>query len=327
MIWTAGVPGSQWDTTLFKNGGPFTQSSHWAAVQAAKGRQVFYASDNGWQCMAILEVGKGASRIYAPYGPHITDERALKPALNALKRLAIRCHVPFVRCEPTGIVKSTHFSSMGLVAAARDVQPRYTWVKQLTQPHDELLAEMTSTNRNLYRTAANKGLTFRTSHDVRDLPIFLDMIHEVSRLTGMRPHSDKEFTTIAETLLPRNAAAIYIAEHQGKPVASALVYDSPIIRYYAHAASYSAARKLHPGSPLLSTMIFDAAKNGQQYFDFFGVAPPQSTGHKWEGFTKFKQSFGGEYKVFNGTWELPVSAFGYKKYRMLLKAHSLLRSR
>jgi lipid II:glycine glycyltransferase (peptidoglycan interpeptide bridge formation enzyme) len=153
------------------------------------------------------------------------------------------------------------------------------------------MAEMTSTNRNLYNTAAKKGITFKESRAVGDLSIFLDMIHEVAKTTGINPHTDREFRVIADTLMPRNAGKLYFALYNKKPIAGALVYDSPTTRYYAHAASQDAARKLQAASPLLTRMILDAKQQGQSQFDFFGIAPPNDPKHRWAGFSGFKKSF------------------------------------
>lgn len=324
MIWQPGVPDAPWDTQLFAAGGYFTQSSHWAAVQSALGNKVFYASGDGWQCLAIVEQGKLGSRLYCPYGPTVKSLPALDMCLSALKQLAKQEGVAYVRVEPYGPINTRQLHTRGLKAAPRDAQPRHTWVKDLTQPTDYLLAEMTSTNRNLHNTAAKKGLTFKESRAVGDLPIFLDMMHEVATLTGIRPHSDHEFNAIASTLLPRGAAKLYFALHQGKPVSSALVYDSPTTRYYAHAASYQEARKLHPSTPLLVRMILDAKTQGQHEFDFFGIAPPHDPNHRWAGFSRFKQSFGGKVKEFLGTWELPAKPLHYTAYRLAHKAKKIL---
>lgn len=326
MNWQQGIPGNEWDNKLFTNGGHFLQSSHWAAVQSALGRRVFFGQGDGWQCVAVVEKGKLASRLYAPYGPFITKPGAFTAALTALSSLAKTEGVAFVRIEPTGKIQLADLQKNRLVRAPKQVQPEFTWVKNLTRPTDELLAEMTPTNRNLYRTAANKNLSFAHSTTIGDLQLFLDMIHEVAAATGMKPHSDNYFQTVAATLFGRGAAHLYIASHMGVPVASALVYDTPTTRYYAHAGSYSSARKLHPGSPLLTTMIFDAKTAGQKEFDFFGIAPPNQPNHRWAGFTRFKRSFGGEIKPYCGTWEKPVKPLAYTVYRTIHAASKMTRS-
>ncbi|HEU5187104.1 MAG TPA: peptidoglycan bridge formation glycyltransferase FemA/FemB family protein [Candidatus Saccharimonadales bacterium] len=322
--WHQGIPDSEWDKNLFIQGGHFTQSSHWAAVQSALGKKIFFASGSGWQCLAIFEAGALGSRVYAPYGPTAANARAFDVALSALKQLAKQEQAAYIRVEPHGALTAKQLQVRGLKQAPKDHQPRYTWVQDLAKPQEELLSQMSSTNRNLYRTASKKGLTFKQSRTVGDLPIFLDMIHEVAKHTGIKPYGDQTFQAIASALLPRNAAKLYIASHNNKPVASALVYDSPTTRYYAHAASYHEARKLHPGSPLLSTMIFDAKAAGQTEFDFFGIAPPHQPNHRWSGFTHFKQSFGGHAKTYLGTWELPTKTLHYAAYRLAHTAKGFL---
>lgn len=323
--WQDGIPSKDWDDKLFKNGGHFTQSSHWGAVQSALGRKVFFAWGAGWQCLAILEHGQLGNRLYCPYGPLVSNLSALELCLSALKRLAKQEQANYIRIEPLGEITAKQLQVIGLRRSHKDIHPEYTWIKNLDRPREQLLSEMTSTNRNLYNTAAKKGLKFRQSQTVGDLAIFLDMIHEVAKIAKITPLSDRVFQTIASTLLPRGVAKIYIATHNNKPVASALVYDSPTTRYYVHAASYREARKLHPGSPLLCNMIFDAQQAQQKEFDFFGIAPPNSPGHRWSGLTHFKKSFGGQSKEYLGTWELPVKPLHYAAYRLANKAKKLLK--
>ncbi len=324
MTWQPEIPDESWDKKLFNQGGHFTQSSHWAAVQAALGKQVYCAEGAGWQCLAILESGTLGSRLYCPYGPTVTSLASFDVCMSALKQLAKQLDVAYIRVEPWGKISAKQLKARGLRPAPKDAQPKYTWVKDLTKKPEQMLSELTSTNRNLNNTAAKKGLVLKESRTVGDLGIFLDMIHEVAKFTGIKPHTDHEFEVIASTLIPRNAAKLYFAIHNKKPLASALVYDSPTTRYYAHAANYHEARKLHPGSPLLTRMIFDAKERGQSEFDFFGIAPPDQPKHRWVGFSRFKQSFGGHQKEYLGTWELPAKPLQYAAYRLAHQAKKIL---
>lgn len=324
MTWERGIPPESWDDKLFAAGGHFLQSSHWAAFQTALERPVFYARGAGWQCLAILEKTRTGRRLYCPYGPLAVTEKAFIEAVHALHRLAKSQKALFVRLEPRLPKQRFSVGAFGLKRALKDVQPPQTWVQHLNKTEDELLADMTATNRNLYRTSANKGLTFRASSDPADVKIFVRMIHDVAKNTGMKPHGDAYYRTMAKVLLPRGAGKIYLAEHEGKPVGAAIVFDSPTTRYYAHAGNLASSRKLHPGSPLVATMLFDAKKQGQSTFDFVGVAPLGVENHPWEGLSAFKRSFGGEYKAYLGTWELPTHPL-YRLYRGVYQAHKKLR--
>ncbi len=323
MTWHEGTPDANWDKKLFSLGGHFTQSSHWAEVQKNSGKQTFYVEGENWQCLAILETGKLGRRIYAPYGPTVKNYTAFKDALVALKQLAKDKKAVYVRLEPVGDMPARAVENLGLKKAPKESQPHLTWVKDLTKSTDELIGEMTATNRNLYRNASKKGLTFKSTNDPVGLPVFLKMMHEVASESGIKPHSDNEFKIIADTLLPRGVAKFYFAFLGEKPIASAFVYDSPNCRYYAHAAAYREFRNLHAGSPLLANMIIEAKKNGQSEFDFFGIAPPNKPNHPWAGFSKFKHSFGGDYKEYLGTWELPVKKLHYRAYKAIHKIKKL----
>jgi lipid II:glycine glycyltransferase (peptidoglycan interpeptide bridge formation enzyme) len=298
----------------------FLQSEAWAAFQSALDRRIFFANGKGWSWLAILEPSRFGMRLYCPYGPTAKNAKALEQAIVALKDCAAAQNALFIRVEPQGPFDDNAFRSLGLRPAHRNIQPRYTLIKQLDKPEDELLAEMTATNRNLHRTAANKGLAFQSSSDPQDVSIFLAMMHEVAGRNNITIHRDDYYKTMAQTLMPLDALRLFIANLHHKPVAASLVFDNKHTRYYAHAASHAEARKLHPGTPLVSHMIFDAKKSGKQAFDFYGIAPPDQPNHPWAGFTKFKQSFGGEVVDRHGTWELSVKKIPYTLYRLLAKA-------
>lgn len=322
MQWHTGVPDNSWDDDLFAAGGHFLQSSHWAAFNDALGTRVFYARGSGWFCLALLETTRTGRRLYCPYGPLARDKKSFQDALAALRHLAGQHSALFVRLEP--IVPLKDLSDYRLKRALKDIQPPQTLLQYLNKSHQELLADLTPTNRNLFNTAEKKGLSFHASHDPKEMHVFLQMIHDVAAHTGIKPHPDSYYQIMATVLLPRKAATLYIAKHQGKPVAAAFVFDSPTTRYYAHAGNLLSARKLHPGSPLLTTMLLDAKRNGQYRFDFVGVAPKDQPNHPWAGFTKFKLSFGGTYHQYLGTWEMPTHPL-YRLYRGVYQAHKLLK--
>lgn len=309
----------EWEQTQNTLQPHILQTTPWATFQTALGRTTLYAHSKTWSWLAILEKSRLGTRLYCPYGPTATTPKALQAALDALTQCAQAHNCTYIRIEPQGPFNASTLKKLSLKPAHRNIQPHYTWAKDLTPTQDQLLSEMTSTNRNLYRTAHKKGLTFRTTTNPADIDIFLSMMHEVAGKNAITIHADNYYRTMANTLMPLGALKYYIAEHDGQPVATSLVLDSPTTRYYAHAASHFSARKLHPGTPLLANMIFDAKKQGQTTFDFYGIAPPDQPNHPWAGFTKFKQSFGGHIVDLGGTWEKPIKPLPYATYRLLTK--------
>lgn len=315
--WHTDLPDKSWGKTQTAVGAHFLQTAPWAAFQQAQGKRLFYANDTGWSWLAIVEKGRFGTRLYCPYGPTVSSLAALRQALTVLAACAKQQHVDYVRIEPQGKLTERQLESLGLVRAHRNIQPHLTWIKDLAQPEAALLAEMTATNRNLHRTAEKKGLSFEISTNPDDTTIFLKLMHEVAQRNGITIHPDSYFELMTKTLMPLGACKLYVAKHEGSPVAASLVLDSPTTRYYAHAAAKFEARKLHPGTPLVSHMIFDAKAAGLKSFDFYGIAPPDQPNHRWAGFTRFKQSFGGTTHDMHGTWELPIKKLSYRFYRTL----------
>jgi lipid II:glycine glycyltransferase (peptidoglycan interpeptide bridge formation enzyme) len=304
--WQPGVPGPDWDTELFANDGHFLQSSHWVSFRNALGASTFFGRGDGWRCAAYRETGHLGPRLYCPYGPLVASEDRLDAAFAGLSKLAREVGVSYVRIEPTGAVPAAALTARGLRPAPRNNQPALTWVKDLGGTVDEALREMYKSNRVRYRSAATNGLSFHTSTEPSDVDSFLAMVHEVATRTGIQPHPDDYYLTMARTLMPRGVMTLYLARHEGDPVAGVLALDSPVVRYTTHSGSFPVARKLHAASPLRTQIILDAHAAGRRQVDFWGVAPADQPDHPWAGFSSFKRSFGGRYKEYAGTWDMPV---------------------
>lgn len=197
----------------------------------------------------------------------------------------------------------------------RQVQPGHTQVVDLRRDPKDLLKDMKSTNRNLYRNIHKKGVSIERSEDPRDVRYLLEFLEDTAARRNFNRQQDDYLRTAAETLMPVGAASLYLAKLDGTPIAASLVYDSADTRTYAHAAMDQEHRRLSAGIPLVVTMIMDAREKGLTWFDLFGTAP-EGAGpeHEWYGFTSFKKSFGGEPVSHPGTWDLPVSRAGYAAY-------------
>jgi lipid II:glycine glycyltransferase (peptidoglycan interpeptide bridge formation enzyme) len=316
-LWHTGTPPRDWDDIQTNLSAHFLQGRGWALFQEALGRKVFYASGPHWSWVAYLEKNRFGSRLYTPYGPTASSPTSLKQAVQALVECGDEQDVDFIRIEPQAPNAKKTLKLLRAKRARRDIQPKNTLIKDLDRPDDELFSEMMSTNRRLYRRAAETGFTFEQSHDPRQITLFLDMVHQVAARTGIQPHSDEYFTTMAETLLPTGAASLFLAKHNGKLVSTSIVFENASTRYYAHAGNAESARKLQPSVYLVGHMIFDAKKQGKQHFDYYGVAPPHAPKtHKWAGFSQFKRSFGGREVEYSGTWEIPIKPARYQAYRL-----------
>lgn len=313
---------SMTDTTL-----PFLQSPAWETFQQGLGRETLTKEGNGWSYLAVVEHGKLSNRLYCPAGPIVSDKKALKEALSDLRSEAMKRQLQFVRVEPRGAVTESDLKQLGLRRSHKDVQPSHTIVNNLENATDEsIMAATSQTVRRIWRKNEKQGVSYEVSYNPSDVQSFIDMIHDVSLRTGMKPFSDTYFQTTAKTLFPTHDAGLIFAMLEGKRIAAILFYSNGQTMYYAHAASYSRFRDVSPATSLALYSLMFAAREGFKAYDFCGAAPEGApASHTWAGFTAFKLSFGGERASTLGTWELPISKAKYAAYRGLITLSKRIR--
>ena len=306
----------------------FLQTAAWGSFQEALGNEIIRrrgtSSDGGtWEYLAIVERGRFSSRLYCPYGPVFSTLGALDDALTSLEKEAKSYLVEFARIEPRTLVSAADLQSRGLKAAAHNVQPVDTVIYDVRADvvtEDNIMKRASSTRRQLYKYNVRDGVEFKASYNPDDIAHFLEMIHIVAERTGMMPHEDSYFETIAEVLFPEKAAGMLLSVLDGKPIATLIFYSDGITLAYAHAAGLDGYNKLSPPSALLMHAQFFARESGHTFLDTYGVAPVGAgKDHPWAGLTQFKESFGGSRVHYPGTWELPVSKLRYAVYNLVGK--------
>ncbi|MFY1671694.1 lipid II:glycine glycyltransferase FemX [Plantactinospora sp. WMMB334] len=312
--WENKLPDDSWDQELFVRGGHFLQSTHWGAVHLSLGRRVFFGQGDGWQCLAILERSNRVTRLYCPRGPTSRDEQSYLAAIQWLQTLGQREGATFIRVEPLVPLEKADLVRLGHKPALTEIEPSVVLEQDLRKSKEQLLSEFSLNNRQRFRNARKKGLQIEASKNSADVRYLLQMVHEVAVRNQIVPHPDEHYRHLADVLLERDAATLYIVRHEGDAVSAAIVFDSPTTRHVGHSGGLHSARRLNPGVLMRATMILDAKERGQRTFDSLGVAPPDEPDHAWAGMTKFKKSFGGTYRHYLGTWEVPCSGW-YSVYR------------
>lgn len=302
----------------------FLQSQAWAEFQSKISHETIQKNHQDYRFMAIVERGQFSNRLYCPFGPIVDSPASLKEVLLELKQAAEKRKLDFVRIEPTSPnITSKDLLEMRLKPAHRDEQPPHTVVNDVSISPEKIEATLSQTARRYARKCTKSGITYCTSYKPSDIKFFIDMIHDVSKRTGMKPHSDTYFQNLAKLLFPTKDAGLMFAELNGKKIASIIFYKDSQTMSYAHAANLSEYRKYSPAVGLGLYALKEAHNMGCKWFDWFGVAPAKDDGNprwkSWQGFTKFKLSYGGSRVDRVGTWELPIRPLRYKLYRLLIK--------
>jgi hypothetical protein len=320
----AGAADAEWDIALQRIGGHFLQSSLWQRVQIALGHDVIWARDEHWMWAGAIRAGHFPRYVYLPHGPTATSSDAMIAAFAGAVDAARARSLDFVRAEPAGAVALGALEASS-ATPSRSIQPRWTWVLDLTPDDDALRRGLSAGHRGAINAAPRRGLTFRVSSDPDDIEIFLRLQERTAAAGRFRGQEQSYHRAVAGTLLPEHAATLYFAEAAGEAVAAALCFDFSATRYYAHAVSDpDAGRRLQAAAPLVWQMILDARAGGAKRFDFWGISPPREASpgtvpHPWDGFSQFKRSFGGEPVERAGTWDFGVRSLRHSLYRVAVR--------
>jgi hypothetical protein len=315
----AGVADAEWDSALQRMGGHFLQSTLWQRVQAALGHDVIWSRDAEWMWAGAIRSGRFPRYVYLPHGPTALSVPAMSAALGDAVSSARERSLDFVRCEPAGDGATAALETAN-ADPSRAIQPRWTWILDLTPDEAALRHGLSAGHRGAINAAGRRGLTIRRSTDPADIEVFLRLQETTAAAGRYRGQAQSYHRIVASTLMPEGAAALYVAEAAGAPVAAALCFDFAGTRYYAHAVSDpESGRKLQAAAPLVWRMILDAREAGAHRFDFWGITPGGTPGHPWEGFSQFKRSFGGEAVERAGTWDIGVRSLRHRLYRAAVR--------
>jgi lipid II:glycine glycyltransferase (peptidoglycan interpeptide bridge formation enzyme) len=313
-----GVPGSDWDDNQIKLKAHMLQGRPWSCFQQAYGRQVVWCQSENWSWMAVVVKGRGVRYLYVPYGPTVINKTGFSEAMSSLKLAAESLNLDFVRVEPIGIEEEEIMKTK--LRKIKSVQPQETLIVYLKQDTEILRSQLSSSHRNTINGSERRGLKMRSSTNMKDFAVFIDLMHKTAETRGFHAYPDDYYKILAETLMPLGKAKFFIAEHEGKAVSASLCMDYQKTRAYSYTGNDPNSRNLRATAPLVWKIILDSRTEGFDFLDLWGIAPISAgKDHPWAGFSEFKRSFGGKEVFYSGTWELPIHLLKYNAHRLAKK--------
>ncbi|MBR3232776.1 peptidoglycan bridge formation glycyltransferase FemA/FemB family protein [Candidatus Saccharibacteria bacterium] len=315
----------------------FLQSKQWQQYEELEGYQTFTEAQSDFSYLAVKHNTKIGPYLNIPYGPALNPkndttppEKCLSKALESLVKLAEEQKCFFIRLEPTYTFSSEIMANAGCVKST-DIDPAHTWLLRLdNKSEEEILKGMESRKVRYWRNAKKKGISLRQTQNPEEITILTTFLKTLGEKDHFNPQTEQHL----KNQLKSGFATLYVAELENPeikaktPIAAALIYDSEDTRFYMHAATDFEHRNLMAGTIILIQMILDAKKQGQKYYDFWGIAPDDATpDHPWYGFTQYKKSFGGFVRHYTGTYDLPLDKKKYKLYKTLRKINRNIRKK
>jgi len=150
---------------------------------------------------------------------------------------------------------------------------------------------MSDSTRYNIGAAPRKGVKIKEAK-VNEIGVFEGFLQETAkRKTFSLPVQEGYHRKQFDILELSGLMKLFIAEHEGQPLAAALVLFYADTAYYLHAATSSSKSKLRSTYPLMWRAITEGGKRGMKKFDFWGAAENDDPSHPWAGVTSFKLSF------------------------------------
>jgi lipid II:glycine glycyltransferase (peptidoglycan interpeptide bridge formation enzyme) len=210
-------------------------------------------------------------------------------------------HAIFLKIEPDTWMDEFQPSNLPTFQlSTHNIQPPRTIVIDIKENEEQILARMKPKCRYNIRLAEKKGVTVRAWDDV-------SAFHEMMTVTGGRDnfgvHSLEYYQRVYELFHPKGTCELLVAEYEGKPLASLMVFSNGNRAWYVYGASNDQERNRMPTYLLQWEAIRWAKARGCDEYDLWGVPDENEetleanfeTRHDglW-GVYRFKRGFGGQ---------------------------------
>lgn len=334
---------NEWNKFIAENNPEcFLQTWQWGEFQKSAGKKVWrIAVIDEDKIMASVQIIKHnlsflGSYLYCPRGPIIKIQnpkskyqKILEILCRKIEEIARKEKGVFLKIEPameanqeSGIKNEEYLK--GFIKSNAEIQPKNTLMVDLKKSEEELLAEMKQKTRYNIRLSEKRGVKIKISSDCASgFPKFWSLIEETSKRNKIASHPRKYYLKMLETLkengnITENKlfARMYLAEYNGKIIASSIVLFFSDFAVYLHGASSNEDKNVMAAYLLQWKQILDAKKIGCKKYDFWGIA---ADGEKenWKGITRFKRGFGGFEKKYVGSFDAAYDKAGYFQYGVI----------
>jgi lipid II:glycine glycyltransferase (peptidoglycan interpeptide bridge formation enzyme) len=321
----------QWNDWLIANSKTytFTQSWAWGDVFVAEGKKVeqLAVMEHGVVLAQVQvvynEVFSGWQYAFCPQGPVFDEVRTKnneESVYTSLMKYFNKKNILFFRVEPNSIIHDQKFN----IHQSIDINPSATLILKLEKTEAELLAGMHPKTRYNIHLAEKKNLKIKQE---KNLEVFWALMNK----TGSRDkfglhHKDHYDKVLASPMVYQ--LTIY---SEDKPIACAVfVWFGNTFTYLYGASDYDYRSLMAP-----YLLQWEGIKMGKHFgctrYDFFGVAPKQSSEgsyeydqkHQYAGVTRFKIGFGGASQQMLGTFDFVINEKKYFVYGLLRKLRRL----
>ncbi|MFE3990610.1 lipid II:glycine glycyltransferase FemX [Streptomyces goshikiensis] len=203
-----------------------------------------------------------------------------------------------------------------------DVQPRYVFqVPLANRSLDDVLKGFNQLWRRNIKKAEKAGVeVVQGGYD--DLPIWQHLYEITAERDKFRPrplsYFQRQWTALNSE--DPNRMRLYIATHEGEPLAAATMLTVGQHVWYSYGASANHKREVRPSNAMQWRMLRDSYALGASVYDLRGISDTLDENDHLFGLIQFKVGTGGEAVEYVGEWDFPLN-------KMLHKALDIYMSR
>lgn len=298
--------------------GHFAQSSLWAKQKPAwEWKALICRNEKGQIKGAIAFLIRkmpfiGRKMMYACRGPvcDLDDRATFGELMAAAKKLAkeekayvikIDPDVPSDNREFVKILEENGFRTREMGKNFEAIQPRYVFRLYLNgRTEEEIQADFHQKWRYNIRVAVKKGVEVRLCGKEM-VPDFARIMIETGLRDNFATRPPEYFSAMLDNL--GDKCRLYMAFHEGQPIAGtlAILYGDKV--WYLYGASSNEHRNLMPNYLLQWRMMQWAIENNCRVYDFRGVSGDISEDNPHYGLYRFKKGFGGDFTEFVGEYD------------------------
>lgn len=256
------------------------------------------------------------SYAYCPrVSPFDINFDGLKKSLEENNCVAIHFDVP-------NVVKGDEEEKSALEIFEKNCSKSYreefagaNFLMDLTKSEEDLLSGMSNKQRYNINYAIKKGVTVRKAQGQKDFDIFFDLYKETGERQGFYFRSKNYLQKAWEIFSQHSACDILIAEYEGKPFASWLLFVSEGILYYPYGGSTENLKNLQANCLIGWEAIKYGKEKGCDLFDMWGAAENlEDTKDEYFGFSQFKAKFGGQHVLYIDSYDLVLNQPVYQMF-------------
>jgi peptidoglycan pentaglycine glycine transferase (the first glycine) len=268
---------------------------------------------------------------YIPHGPLVNwrDDEQVGVLFNQIDHAAFEQGAGLVKMEPMlwqsemaaddwEVLCQHH----GCISDTDTIQPPRTVVVDLTSSEEQILARMKQKTRYNIRLASRKGVTVREGSR-EDIGVFNQLIQQTGLRNEFGVHAPQYYRDAYDLFAPDHAA-LFIAEYQGMPLSTVMVFTHGKRAAYLYGASSDQERQRMPNYAVQWAAMLWAKEKGMIAYDLWGVpdhseeeleAQFQERNDGLWGVYRFKRGFGGELLRTVGTADRAYNSLVYRLYR------------